>query len=87
MNLSHSFLRGALCAALALAAAGGAGKSSCSGAVLSATGSATGNATAVPADAPRLVNIINFIRQTEPRPLRITDEDLYQTVVEQVRQL
>ena len=37
--------------------------------------------------APRIVNIINFIRQTEPRIEEITDEVLYQTVVEQVKQL
>ncbi|MEA4917773.1 hypothetical protein [Proteiniphilum sp.] len=38
-------------------------------------------------DSPRIVNIINFIRQTEPRIERITDEILYQTVVEQVKLL
>jgi hypothetical protein len=37
--------------------------------------------------APRIVNIINFIRQLEPRSKRITEEVLYQTVVEQVRSL
>ena len=37
--------------------------------------------------APRIVNIINFIRQTEPRSEEVTDEVLYQTVVEQVKQL
>jgi hypothetical protein len=34
--------------------------------------------------APRIVNIINFIRQTEPRIPECTDEVLYQTVAEQV---
>jgi len=34
--------------------------------------------------SPRLVNIINFIRQCEPRIDWITEEVLYQTVVEQV---
>jgi hypothetical protein len=37
--------------------------------------------------APRIINIINFIRQTEPRIKEDTDEVLYQTVVEQVNQL
>ncbi len=39
------------------------------------------------ATAPRVVNVINFIRQTEPRFEAITDEVLYQTVVEQVKLL
>lgn len=39
------------------------------------------------AEAPRIVNIINFIRQTEPRSQEITDEVLYDTVVKQVEQL
>ena len=34
-----------------------------------------------------IVNIINFIRQTEPRIDEITDEVLYQTVVNQIDQL
>ncbi len=38
-------------------------------------------------DRPGIVNIINFIRQTEPRSEEITDEVLYQTVAEQVKQL
>ena len=37
--------------------------------------------------APRIVNVINFIRQTEPRIDAITDEVLYRTVVEQVKLL
>jgi hypothetical protein len=37
--------------------------------------------------APRIVNIINFIRQLEPRDPKVTEEVLYQTVVEQVKQL
>lgn len=36
-------------------------------------------------DSPRIVNIINFIRQCEPRDARITEDVLYQTVVEQVK--
>ncbi|MGN0231386.1 MAG: hypothetical protein ACI4A8_04135 [Muribaculaceae bacterium] len=42
-------------------------------------------------NAPRIVNLINFIRQTEPRrtiePVlaHVTDEVLYQTVVEQIK--
>ncbi len=39
------------------------------------------------ATGPRIVNIVNFIRQTEPRSEEITDEVLYQTVAEQVKQL
>lgn len=34
--------------------------------------------------APRIVNIINFIRNVEPRDSAITDDVLYQTVVKQV---
>ena len=34
---------------------------------------------------PRIVNIINFIRLLEPRSAEITEEVLYQTVVEQIR--
>lgn len=34
--------------------------------------------------SPRLVNIINFVRQCEPRIDWITEEVLYQTVVEQI---
>lgn len=38
--------------------------------------------------APRIVNIVNFIRQTEPRTYTgATDEILYETVVEQVKLL
>ncbi len=37
--------------------------------------------------APRIVNIINFIRQCEPRSETITEEVLYQTVVSQINQL
>lgn len=36
---------------------------------------------------PRIANIIYFVRQTEPRPVGVSDQDLYQTVVEQVGQL
>lgn len=35
--------------------------------------------------SPRLVNIINFVRQCEPRIDWITEEVLYQTVVEQIK--
>jgi len=38
-------------------------------------------------ERPRIANIINFIRQTEPRDEEITDEILYQTVVEEVNLL
>ena len=37
--------------------------------------------------APRIVNIINFIRQTEPRIDWITEDVLYTTVVEQVNMM
>lgn len=37
--------------------------------------------------SPRIVNIINFIRQVEPRIESITEDVLYETVVQQVRQL
>ena len=39
------------------------------------------------APSPRIVNIINFIRQLEPRSNTITEDVLYETVVRQVRQL
>ena len=35
--------------------------------------------------SPRIVNIINFIRQCEPRIDWITEEVLYETVVEQIK--
>src|SRR6476661_3409948 len=34
--------------------------------------------------APRIVNIVNFIRLLEPRDSAITEDVLYQTVVKQV---
>jgi len=37
-----------------------------------------------PAGSPRIVNIINFVRQNEPRIDWITEDVLYQTVVEQI---
>lgn len=38
--------------------------------------------------APRIVNVVNFIRLLEPRdPNRITEDVLYETVVQQVEQL
>lgn len=37
--------------------------------------------------SPRIVNIINFIRQLEPRDSKITEEVLYETVHEQVKLL
>lgn len=40
-----------------------------------------------PQDSPRIVNIINFIRYTEPRIDAITEEVLYQTVVSQAEDL
>ncbi len=39
----------------------------------------------VPSSSPRIVNIINFIRQCEPRVDWITEDVLYETVVEQVK--
>lgn len=38
-------------------------------------------------DSPRIVNIINFIRQIEPRDKNITEDVLYETVHEQVKLL
>ena len=35
--------------------------------------------------SPRIVNIINFIRQCEPRIEWITEDVLYETVVEQIK--
>jgi len=34
---------------------------------------------------PRIVNIVNFIRQCEPRIDWITEDVLYETVVEQIK--
>jgi hypothetical protein len=46
------------------------------------------NVNDTPVDVPRIVNIINFIRQTEPRNHEVfSDEYLYQTVAEQVKLL
>ena len=38
-------------------------------------------------DSPRIVNIINFIRYTEPRSEEITEQVLYETVVSQAEDL
>ena len=38
-------------------------------------------------ESPRIVNIINFVRQTEPRPVNISDEDLFQTTAAQLELL
>ena len=43
------------------------------------------NLTADKEKSPRIVNIINFIRDCEPRNPAITKEVLYQTVVKQIR--
>lgn len=37
--------------------------------------------------SPKIVNIINFVRQCEPRIERITEEVLYQTVVKQIEMM
>lgn len=44
-------------------------------------------ATKVEEKPPRIANIINFVRNTEPRDPAITDEVLYNTVVEQIKQV
>jgi len=41
----------------------------------------------VPPNPPRIVNIIHFIRQLEPREEHITEDVLYETVLRQVNQL
>lgn len=43
--------------------------------------------TQVEEKPPRIANIINFVRNTEPRDPAITDEVLYNTVVEQIKQV
>ena len=45
------------------------------------------NGTAKNNHPPRIVNIINFIRQLEPRDNNITENVLYETVCEQVKLL
>ena len=45
------------------------------------------NGTAKNNHPPRIVNIINFIRQLEPRDNNITEDVLYETVCEQVKLL
>lgn len=45
------------------------------------------NAKGGDTSTPRIVNVINFIRQTEPRIDAITDKVLYETVAEQVKLL
>ncbi|HEY0272020.1 MAG TPA: hypothetical protein VGC22_02495 [Chitinophaga sp.] len=42
---------------------------------------------ATPGHTPRIVNIVNFIRLLDPRDPKITQDVLYQTVVEQVNML
>jgi len=37
--------------------------------------------------APRIVNLINFVRNTEPRPVNISDEELYRTTLAQTELL
>jgi hypothetical protein len=36
-------------------------------------------------DVPKIINIINFIRQCEPRIDWITEDVLYETLVEQIK--
>ncbi|MCF7975076.1 MAG: hypothetical protein K9N55_14785 [Phycisphaerae bacterium] len=48
-------------------------------------GLCTGEEGGTPGPSPRIVNIVNFIRQCEPRIDWITEEVLYETVVEQVK--
>jgi len=43
--------------------------------------------TQKPADHPKIVNIVNFIRLLEPRDPTITEDVLYQTVVKQVQMM
>lgn len=45
------------------------------------------NVTAKNTPSPRIVNIINFIRQLEPRDSKISEEVLYETVHKQVELL
>lgn len=45
------------------------------------------NVTAKNTPSPRIVNIINFIRQLEPRDSKISEEVLYETVYKQVELL
>ena len=49
-----------------------------------ACGACTPGETGVASGSPRIVNIINFIRQCEPRIEWITEDVLYDTVVEQI---
>ncbi|HMF71742.1 MAG TPA: hypothetical protein VK616_09720, partial [Flavitalea sp.] len=37
-----------------------------------------------PASEPKIINIVNFIRDIEPRDSNITKDILYQTVVNQI---
>jgi len=43
-----------------------------------------GQRRAAPPETPRIVNVVNFIRPLEPRDSAMTEDVLYQTVVEQV---
>jgi len=52
--------------------------------LLIASGMCFGNDEKAVSDSPRIVNIINFIRQCEPRIEWITEDVLYETVVSQV---
>ena len=55
--------------------------------LLTAWGKQTSKDAVPSSEPPRIVNIINFIRQLEPRDARITEDVLYETVVQQVNQL
>ncbi len=44
------------------------------------------NLSAQNANVPRIVNIMNFIRQVEPRDAAITENILYETVHQQLLQ-
>lgn len=46
-----------------------------------------GSLQAVRPQAPRIVNVINFVRQTEPRYEDVTDEVLFNTTVEEMNLL
>lgn len=56
-------------------------------AMLTAMASVCFCATPAPAEAPRIVNFINFVRAVEPRSEQITREVLRQTVEQQIEQL
>ncbi|WP_215223483.1 hypothetical protein [Echinicola shivajiensis] len=55
--------------------------------ILSCNRSAEKKKHEAPKSSPKIINIVNFIRQIEPRDEKITNDVLYQTVVKQIESM